>query len=146
MNASVYVASPVGHSGKSAVVLGLLDALNRSHAKVGVYRPVTASTPEQDTVLLTALASASADLTPAEAVGVTYDDVHNDPDAALSRIVERFHELERRCDVVVVVGSDFTDVASPTEFAFNAHIAANLGSPVLLVVGADGPRPRTSSR
>jgi len=37
-----------------------------------------------------------------------------------------------------VVGSDFTDVASPTEFTFNARVAANLGAPVLLVVPAMG--------
>ena len=35
---------------------------------------------------------------------------------------------------VVVVGSDYTDVGTPTEFSFNARIAANLGAPVLLVL------------
>ena len=38
------------------------------------------------------------------------------------------------CDAVVIVGSDYTDVASPTELSFNARIAANLGAPVLLVL------------
>ncbi|MFZ1288114.1 MAG: phosphate acetyltransferase, partial [Candidatus Phosphoribacter sp.] len=33
-----------------------------------------------------------------------------------------------------VVGSDFTDLGSPTEFSVNARIAANLGAPMLLVV------------
>jgi len=36
--------------------------------------------------------------------------------------------------VILVVGSDYTDVASGTELSFNAKIAANLGSPVVLVV------------
>ena len=36
---------------------------------------------------------------------------------------------------VVVVGSDFTDVAVPTELGFNARIAANLNIPVMLIVG-----------
>jgi phosphate acetyltransferase len=39
---------------------------------------------------------------------------------------------------VVVVGSDYTDVASPTEFSTNARIAANLAVPVLLVVNGFG--------
>ena len=39
----------------------------------------------------------------------------------------------RQCDVVVIVGSDYTDIAGPTELAFNARIATNLGAPVLLV-------------
>ena len=40
-----------------------------------------------------------------------------------------------QCDAVVILGSDYTDVGSPTELAYNARIAANLGAPVLLVIG-----------
>jgi phosphate acetyltransferase len=36
--------------------------------------------------------------------------------------------------VILVVGSDYTDVTSGTELSFNAKVAANLGSPVVLVV------------
>lgn len=73
-----------------------------------------------------------------QASGVTYEDVHADPEIALSRIVARFHEIAAQCDVVVVVGTAYTDVAGPTELSFNARIAANLGSPVLLVVSGSG--------
>ena len=44
-------------------------------------------------------------------------------------------------DVVLVVGSDFTDVSAPTEFSVNAAVAANLGSRLLLVVPAQGHDP-----
>ena len=33
-----------------------------------------------------------------------------------------------------MLGSDYTDVSTGTELSFNAKIAANLGSPVVLVV------------
>ena len=69
------------------------------------------------------------DLAYDECVGVTYDDVHADPEAALGTIIPRYHEMEGRCDAVVIVGTDYTDVAGPTELAYNARIAANLGSP-----------------
>ena len=138
METSVYVASAEGHSGKSAVALGLLESLTRRYARVAVYRPVTEGVPEDDTVLATVLSRSSVPLSPAEAVGVSYDDVHQDPDGALSRIVERFHEIQHDADIVLVLGSDFTDVTSPTEFSYNARIAANLAAPVLLVVGAHG--------
>ena len=49
-------------------------------------------------------------------------------------IVERFGQLSDRFDVILVIGSDYTDVATGTELSFNAKIAANLGSPVVLVV------------
>ncbi|WP_029212614.1 MULTISPECIES: phosphate acetyltransferase [Arsenicicoccus] len=138
METSVYVASAEGHSGKSAVALGLLESLTRRYARVAVYRPVTEGVPEDDTVLATVLSRSSVPLSPAEAVGVSYDDVHQDPDGALSRIVERYHEIQHGADIVLVLGSDFTDVTSPTEFSYNARIAANLAAPVLLVVGAHG--------
>ena len=47
---------------------------------------------------------------------------------------------------MVVVGSDYTDVGAPTEFSFNARIAANLGSPVLLVLNAHDRTPEGSAR
>ena len=37
---SVYVASPDGLTGKSAVALGLVDALTREVGSVGVFRPL----------------------------------------------------------------------------------------------------------
>jgi phosphate acetyltransferase len=69
-----------------------------------------------------------------EALGVTYEAAREDADEALHQIVERFGQLTDRFEVIVVVGSDYTDVASGTELSFNAKIAANLGSPVVLVV------------
>jgi phosphate acetyltransferase len=39
----------------------------------------------------------------------------------------------------VIVGSDYTDVGNPTEFGFNATIAANLAAPVALVVTGREP-------
>ena len=49
-------------------------------------------------------------------------------------IVERFGRLADRFEVILVLGSDYTDVSTGTELSFNAKIAANLGSPVVLVV------------
>jgi phosphate acetyltransferase len=69
-----------------------------------------------------------------EAIGVTYEAARQDADEALHVIVERFGQLTDRFDVILVVGSDYSDVTTGTELSFNAKIAANLGSPVVLVV------------
>src|SRR5690606_27007412 len=61
--------------------------------------------------------------------------VRDDPDRALATIVSRFKAVDAQCDAVVIIGSDYTDVASPAELGYNARIAANLGAPVLLVLG-----------
>ncbi|KDP89752.1 MULTISPECIES: phosphate acetyltransferase [Clavibacter] len=134
MARSIYITSAEGHSGKSTVALGVLDTLTHQIQRVGVFRPIARSIEEPDYVLQALLAHDGVDLDYDECVGVTYDDVHADPEAALSRIVERYKAVESKCDAVVIVGSDYTDVGSPTELSFNARIAANLGAPVLLVL------------
>ncbi|GEM33539.1 phosphate acetyltransferase [Nocardia neocaledoniensis NBRC 108232] len=131
---TVYIASPEGDTGKSTVALGVLQMLCATTARVGVFRPITRSTDEPDYILELLLEHSTADIGYEQAVGVTYEDVHRDPDAAISEIVMRFHDVAKACDAVVIVGSDYTDVASPSELRFNARIAVNLGAPVLLVV------------
>lgn len=138
MAQSIYITSTEGLSGKSTIVLGVLDALTRSTPRVGVFRAIARSIDERDYVLEMLLDHIGVDLDYEEAVGVTYDDVRRDPDAALSRIVERFKAVEAKCDAVVVVGSDFTDVGSTSELGYNARIAANLGAPVLVVLNGRG--------
>ncbi|MFC8192755.1 phosphate acetyltransferase [Cellulomonas sp. NPDC057328] len=141
MARTIYVMSAEGDTGKSVVALGLVDLLTRSVQRVGVFRPVARSTDERDYVLDLLLAHDGVDISYDEAVGATYDEVIADPEAALSGIVTRFHEVERRCDAVVVVGTDYTDVAGPTELAYNARVAANLAAPVLLVVNGANRSP-----
>ncbi|WP_028049974.1 phosphate acetyltransferase [Cellulomonas sp. URHD0024] len=138
---SIYVTSPEGDTGKSVVALGLVDLLTRTVQRVGVFRPIARSTAVIDYVLELLLQRDGVDLTYDECIGVTYEQVHQDPEAALSQIVSRYHDVQRRCDVVVVVGTDYTDVAGPTELAYNARIAANLGAPVVLVVNGNGRSP-----
>jgi len=146
MGSSVYVASVEGYSGKSAIALGVLEQLSRRVERVGVFRPIVRadSAPDaahpvgRDFVLELLTAHEAVRLSYDGCAGVTYDEVHADPNAALDRIVERFHKVADRCDAVVVVGSDYTDVGAPTEFSYNARIAANLGAPVLLVLNGQG--------
>ncbi len=143
MATNIYITSTEDSSGKSIVALGVLDTLVRQGLRVGVFRPVTFISGERDEVLESLLAHDGVSLPIERCVGVTYDDVHRDPDAALTVIVERFHEMEKECEAVVIIGSDYTDVATATELSFNARIAANLGAPVLLVLRGRGNADRS---
>jgi phosphate acetyltransferase len=138
---NLYITSPEGETGKSTVALGIVNLLGRTIGKVGVFRPVTRSADGSDYVLQLLIGYAGVDLCYDECVGVSYDDVHHDPDAALTQIISRYHAVERQCDAVVIVGTDYTDVAGPAEFEYNARIAANLGAPVALVVRGTGRTP-----
>ncbi|WP_020110802.1 phosphate acetyltransferase [Rhodococcus sp. 114MFTsu3.1] len=131
---SIYIASPEGDTGKSTIALGVLQMLCASAARVGVFRPIARSTTETDYILELLVDHTTADLSYEQSLGVTYEAVHADPDAALGEIVSRFHDVAAQCDAVVIVGSDFTDVGSPSELSFNARVAANLGAPVLLAL------------
>ena len=134
MAKSIYITSTEGRSGKSTVVLGVLDAIGQVTPRVGVFRAIARSARERDYVLEMLLDHVGVDLDYDECIGVTYDDVRRDADAALSTVVERFKAVEAKCDAVVIVGSDFTDVGSIAELGYNARIAANLGTPLLVVL------------
>lgn len=149
---SIYVASPEGDTGKSTIALGILHRLSATVPKVGVFRPISrvsrgqqpdAAGPEaeRDYILELLLAHSSAGLSYDECIGVSYQQLHEDPDAAIADIVDRFHRVADQCDAVVIVGSDYTDVASPSELSVNARIAVNLGAPVVLAVRAKGRTP-----
>ncbi len=146
MGSSIYVASAESYTGKSAVALGLVEALSRRVGKVGVFRPVvradTAGHDGRDYVLDLLVSHDAVTLSYDECAGVTYEEVHADPTAALDRIVDRYHQVAEQCDALVVLGSDYTDVGTPTEFAYNARIAANLGAPVLLVLNGHRRSPQ----
>jgi phosphate acetyltransferase len=137
---SIFIASPEGDAGKSTVALGLLHRLTATVARVGVFRPI-ARRARRDHLLELLLAHSNAGLSYEECVGVTYQRLHEDQDGAVADIVDRYHAISDRCDAVVILGSDYTDVASPTELSVNARIAVNLGAPVLLTVRGKGRTP-----
>ncbi|RMI28660.1 phosphate acetyltransferase [Nocardia stercoris] len=130
----VYVASLEGDTGKSTVALGLLAMLTASVPRVGVFRPIMRSATEPDYILELMLEYCTADIDYQQACGVTYEQLHADPDAAIGEIVMKFHGVAKACDAVVVVGSDYTDVAGPSELRFNGRIAVNLGATIVLVL------------
>lgn len=135
MAASIYLTSPEGRSGKSAVALGVLDTLKADVPRVGVFRPVIRSRDERDRVLELLRGRATSPASYDDCIGVTYEELSRNAEEAMASIVSAYRALREQCDAIVVVGSDYTDIAAPTELATNARIAANLDSPVLLVVG-----------
>ena len=135
------MASPEGDTGKSTIALGILHRLAATVAKVGVFRPITRLGEDRDYILDLLLAHTTAGLSYEQCVGVSYQQLHDDPDASIADIVDRFHEVADRCDAVVIVGSDYTDVTTPSELDTNARIAANLGAPIVLSVKARDRTP-----
>ena len=135
---AIYIASAEPETAKSTIALGILHQLTATVAKVGVFRPITrGDSGDRDYILEMLLAHTTAGLTYEQCVGVTYQELHADGDGAIASIVEAYHAVADACDVVVIVGTDYSDLGgatSPAELSANARIAVNLGAPVLLVV------------
>ena len=145
MSRSVYIASPEGLSGKSSVALGLVDLLSRRVGRVGVFRPII------DTVGARRSGRRAAGRASRRRAGLRRRGRRQLPRPARRSgrraVPDRrpVRRADRRSyDAVVVVGSDYTDVTTGNEWATNAQIAANLGSPVVLVVHGRGRTPRRS--
>jgi phosphate acetyltransferase len=140
---SVYVAGLGPSVGKSAIALGLAELLSRQVARVGVFRPLVTDDPPDPTIDL--LRERYRMPMPYEAMyGVTNSVAAHlvadgQREELVSRIVDRYHELEKHVKTVLVVGSDFHGGEEghgglPRELAFNARLANEFGSVVVAVV------------
>lgn len=138
---SIYVAAPEGRSGKSIVALGILDALARQVKSVGIFRPLIKGGLDRDEVVVTLLSQPGIRQNYSSAVGVTYDQIRENPGTVMAELVNKFAQLADQFDTVVIIGSDYADVITPTELTFNAQVAANLGAPVVLTLPANERTP-----
>ena len=141
----MYVAGFGPGVGKGTVALGLVELLSRQVARIGVFRPLVAA--GHGDALLTLLTERYPLVAPYdEAYGVTYAEAaalvaDGKREEVVTRIVERYRAVERRCSSVVVIGSDFADGQHddghdelPRELAFNARLATEFGSVMVPVI------------
>ena len=82
---AIYVASPEGDTGKSTIALGILHRLAATFARVGVFRPIVRGEGRgegRDYILELLLDHTTAGLPYEECIGVSYQQLHDDPDSA----------------------------------------------------------------
>jgi phosphate acetyltransferase len=139
---SVYLTAMGPASGKSAVTLGVVELLSRRVSRLGFFRPIVRSLPDNDLELIRQRYEL-----PSERVGHAFTaDEFNQlisgprriADVGMTQALAAYKQIESNSDVVVVEGTDFTGVSSPLEFDFNARAARDLGAPVLAVVNGHG--------
>ncbi|GAA3211866.1 phosphate acetyltransferase [Actinocorallia longicatena] len=136
MTRAVYIAATDAATRKVTIALGIAELLSRRVGTIGVFRPVVIEGRTDSTI-----STLSARFNAVGATGVTYDDVHADPVRATNDIVAAYRQLAARCDAVIIVGTDYTDVGAATEFEFNAVLASHLGAPVLLLANGQNRSP-----
>lgn len=133
MARSVYVASVEGHTAKSVLALGMVQALRGNNLRVGIFRSVTPDA-ENDHGLKLLLSQLGEEISYQDSIGVSYKEVHESPERALAKIITRYRAQAKKFDAMVVIGSDYKDVVGTTELSFNAKVAANMAAPVVMVL------------
>ncbi|MEW2067829.1 phosphate acetyltransferase [Streptomyces sp. NPDC007346] len=141
MARSVYVTGIDRGDGRQVVELGVMELLTRQVDRVGVFRPLVHDGPDRLYELLRARYRLSQ--SPASVYGLDYHQAstvqaEKGTDELVSLLVERFHQVAREYEVVLVLGSDFADTQLPDELALNARLANEFGASVIAVVGGKG--------
>jgi len=136
---NLYVTGAERRSGKSIIALSLMEMLCRKSQRTGFFRPVIRTNLGKDPVIDLITARYQLPVTYEQMYGCTIDEAleyiaADRIEDLLKRILGKFKTLQNQCDLMLCLGTDYTDGASALEFDFNADVANNLGCLILPVV------------
>ncbi|MFG2951743.1 phosphate acetyltransferase [Streptomyces adustus] len=146
MTRSVYVTGIDRGDGRQVVELGVMELLTRQVDRVGVFRPLVHEGPDRLFELLRSRYRLTQD--PATVYGMDYHEAtalqaEQGTDELVSVLVDRFHQVARDYDVVLVLGTDFAATQLPDELSLNARLANEFGASVIPVVGGRDQSPES---
>jgi len=142
MAQNLYITGAEQGSGKSVIVLAMMETLSGHGGKVGFFRPLVHPDARDPLIELVA-ARYRLDCHYADMYGcgsdVARELIAEDRyDELLKRILGKYRELQARCDRVLCAGTDYRNAHTALEFDFNADIANNLGCFIMPVVPGSG--------
>ena len=143
MSKNLYIATMEPRSGKSVVLLGLMELLSRRIQNIGIFRPIIQAGERKDDYIELVLARYKLKFRYEDLYGCTHQEARallssGQYESLMKTLVNKYKALERQSDFVVCVGTDYTGVATAFEFDFNADVANQLGCPLLTVVSGEG--------
>jgi phosphate acetyltransferase len=145
MTKAVFIATAEPYSGKSLVLLGLVNMLLGQARRVGYFKPIIDHDPatETDSRLATITSYFKLALPPADTYAYTRPEALRLLETGalgelIDTVIRKFKHCEDTYDFTVVEGSDFVGAGTAIEFDANLSIAKNLGVPVILVVSGEG--------
>ncbi|MFV1983254.1 MAG: phosphate acetyltransferase [Thiohalomonadales bacterium] len=143
MTKNIYIAGAEQGSGKSAIVLAVMEYLSSHSEKTGFFRPIIKNTPSAKVFpdSLTRLIASRYGLTQYydRLYGCTQDTANeyikdNRYDDLVKLILGRYQELAKQFDIILCAGTDFKSAGASIEFDFNIDVANNLGCFIIPVV------------
>ena len=143
---NLYIAAIEAGSGKIALVLGVMETLLRRIRKVGFFRPVIQSSDPPDNDIQLILSRYNPDLSYDDTYGCTFDEARDmitkgQNSELMEAIVSKYKRLESQCGFVLCEGTDYLGVSSALELDFNADVASNIGSPVMIILNGQAKSP-----
>jgi len=128
----IYIACVDEGSGKTLIMLAMIEMLSGYADKLGFFRPIIQGNPDKDDLIqfishryqLNASSNAMYGCTSDEARQLLATEQY---DELLKIILGKYRALKNQCDHVLCVGSDYSHGNAIFEFDFNADVANNLG-------------------
>ncbi|MCW9047663.1 MAG: phosphate acetyltransferase [Gammaproteobacteria bacterium] len=147
-NHNIYITGAERGSGKSVIMLAMMEMLSGHSDNVGFFRPIILTsdtlTGDKKDELIELIShryqlpwsyESMYGCTDTEARRLLSDENY---DELLKRILDKYHKLQSQCDYVICVGSDYKGDESIFEFDFNAEVANNLGCLLMPVIQGSG--------
>lgn len=141
MSQNLYITATEERSGKSVIVLGVMQLLMKEIDNVAFYRPIISDTElgDEDPDISLVLEHFGLDIAYEDTYGCTlskaYEFINSGKEDQLhDLILKKYKNLEAEYDFILCEGTDFRGADTSFEAEINADIAANLGAPVLLVL------------
>ncbi len=140
----LYVAGTEPRTGKSAIILGLMELLSRNVKKVAFFRPLVDADHrrgERDNTINLVKHHYHLCYDYEEMYAYTTTEANQliamGKNAEMHEgILNRFNSLAAKADFVLCEGIELEGVSASFDFDINVEISNNLGCPVLLVAGA----------
>lgn len=144
---NIYITGTDEGSGKSVIMLAIMEMLSGYAGNIGFFRPIIHSGAEKDPLIQLITHRYQLDRPYQSMYGCESDEAHEllaeeQYDELLKIILAKYRALKAQCDQVLCVGSDFSRGDSIFEFEFNADVANNLGClmmPIMQGAGYDIP-------
>ncbi len=136
---SLYIAPLQESAGSVVVALGIMELLVHQMERVAYFRPIIESNEKRDSDIELILGRYGLSMNYEACFGYTLQEAESmiaqgGLNVLLETLLERFGELEREYDFVLIQGLSVTSFSSSLDFNLNLAIAKNIGASVVSVL------------
>ena len=140
---NIYITGADDCTGKSVIMLALMEMLSGHAGDIGFFRPIIPSGPEPDPLIQLITTRYPLQQAYAELYGCTSDQASklladDQYEELLKIILAKYRALTDQCDHVLCVGSDYSGGSAMFELDFNADAANNLDCVIMPVLQGGG--------